>query len=237
MKSTKSLKLINPRLTALLSASASLWLLATPGRADLLDEEVEPTVQPQPDAPTPAVPAPSKGKTPTSPAPAGDGKKPPAKGNEQTVLAPKKPTKKPAATKEREPVHFESKGLKGLREKGTVELVDEVVITQGDMRLESDHAQVFFDEAAKDVMKVVAEGNVKIFNVDPNTGEKLRVFANHGTFENRSRLITAEGNVRLWRGNDSVVRMKKATYEMDTGWIKGDRVAGELAPSEKDEKK
>lgn len=229
------MKSIKPIAFSLLSLT--LWVAPGPVRADLLDEEVEPTVQPPTPTPTPSKPTPppqpaSPNRSTTNPKSTSPSSEP-----DQTVLAPKKPTKKGSGAKEREPVHFESKGLKGLREKGTVELVDDVVITQGEMRLEADHAQVYFDESAKDVMKVVADGNVKIFNVDPNTGEKLRVFANHGTFENRNRLITADGNVRLWRGNDSVVRMKKATYEMDTGWIKGDRVAGELSPSEKDGKK
>jgi hypothetical protein len=40
-----------------------------------------------------------------------------------------------------------------------------------------------------------------------------------------------EGNARLWRGTD-LVRGKKIVYEMDTGWIRGDRVAGELHPGD-----
>jgi lipopolysaccharide transport protein LptA len=149
---------------------------------------------------------------------------------------PKSKNSKKNQAKSKEPVHFESKGLKGLREKGLVELVDNVVVTQGDLRLEADKAQVFFDEAAHDVVKVIAEGNVKIFNIDENTGEKLKAYGNQVVFLNKERRVIMEGNARLWRGDDSVIRGKKITYEMDTGWIRADRVAGELSPSEKDKK-
>ena len=136
--------------------------------------------------------------------------------------------------KENAPVHFESKGLKGLREKGMVELVQDVIVTQEEMRLEAEHAQVFFDESSHEVTKVVAEGNVKISGVDENSGEKFKAFGNQAVFLNKDRIVVLEGNARLWRGEDSVIRSKKITYEMNTGWIKADRVAGELAPNEKD---
>lgn len=146
-----------------------------------------------------------------------------------------KPPKK-AGAQAKEPVHFESKGLKGLREKGLVELVDDVVVTQGKFRLEAEKALVYFDEAAHDVVRVVADGNVKIFNLDEKTGEKLKAYGNQVVFFNKDRRVVMEGNARLWRGEDSVIRGKKITYEMDTGWIRADRVAGELAPTEKDKK-
>ena len=136
--------------------------------------------------------------------------------------------------KENQPVHFESKGLKGLREKGMVELVDDVIVTQADLKLEAQHAQVFFDEASKDVLKVIADGNVKIYGVDENSGEKFKAFGNQAVFLNKDRIVVLEGNARLWRGEDSVIRSKKITYEMETGWIKADRVAGELVPGDKD---
>ena len=47
--------------------------------------------------------------------------------------------------------------------------------------------------------------------------------------------VELEGNARLWRGAD-LVRGKKIIYEMDTGWIRADRVAGEVHPPEKDAK-
>jgi lipopolysaccharide transport protein LptA len=215
--------------------------------ADLLDEEEEPAVvTPKP------VPETPENKPVPKPAPRttddGEG------SNSNSKAAPAKPvTKNPAAKGQptapgvkgnkddvgtpREPVHFESKGLRGLKEKGTVELIEEVIITQGELRLEADRAKIFYDESQKEVARVLAEGNVKIFNVERSTGEKMRAFSNQVEFLNKNRTVIMEGNARLWRGTQSVIRGKKITYEIDSGWIKGDRVAGELQPEEKDKEK
>ncbi len=217
---------------------------ASPLHADLLDEE-DPPVKPT----TPTATA-TGTKTSTGTGTSKDPKKPegsikeptphmkgsaPTSSPNTTVIPPKK-AGKPAAKgqKDKEPVHFESKGLRGLREKGMVELVQDVIVTQGDMKMEADHAQVFFDEASHEVIKVVAEGNVKVNGVDENSGERFRAFGNQGVFLNKERTVVMEGNVKLWRGEDSVVRSKKMTYEMNTGWVKMDRVTGELAPGDKD---
>lgn len=217
----------------------SLSLYAGSVRADLLDEEESSSSAPtKPETAPPQVPF-----TPSKPAKKSDQPREatgPSASRSSNAQAKSETSKskngKKNQAKSKEPVHFESKGLKGLREKGLVELVDNVVVTQGDLRLEADKAQVFFDEAAHDVVKVIAEGNVKIFNIDENTGEKLKAFSNQVVFLNKERRVIMEGNARLWRGEESVIRGKKITYEMDTGWIRADRVAGELSPSEKDKK-
>lgn len=155
--------------------------------------------------------------------------------NTTTVIPPKSPEKasklgEPAGKKSaaKAPVHFESNGLKGLREKGMVELVQQVIVTQEDMKLESDLAQVFFDEASHEVVKVLAQGRVRINGVDQNSGEKFRALADKAVFLNNERTVVLEGNAKLWRGDDSVIRSRKITYEMGTGWIRADRVAGEV---------
>ena len=213
-------------------------IYTTNAHADLLDEEAS-TISLDKDEPDSGNPSPNGQKTPPKDVRPSEALPTPSKrastAPSKTDLTKSKNSKKNQA-KSKEPVHFESKGLKGLREKGLVELVDNVVVTQGDLRLEADKAQVFFDEAAHDVVKVIAEGNVKIFNIDENTGEKLKAYGNQVVFLNKERRVIMEGNARLWRGDDSVIRGKKITYEMDTGWIRADRVAGELSPSEKDKK-
>jgi len=228
-------------------------VLALPARADLIDEEpAKPApgvTPPGPTAPPPVVPppgstpAPTPGKKPKQrPSLPEDGSEPkatppvtPAPASSPGVLAPKGggAAKKGTTKKDgKEPVHFESKGLRGLREKGTVELLESVVITQGTMRMEADQAKVFFDEGAKDVVKVVAEGNVKMFKVDEDSGEKIKAYGNTVVFDNKSRTTVLDGNARLWRGAD-LVRGKKITYEMDTGWVRADRVVGEVHPDGK----
>ncbi len=208
--------------------------------ADLLDEEEEAPVvtpKPAPDVPEkkpvlkPAPKIPNSGST--DPSPSSTTQKPAVKNPVSGSTAPGIKNDKDEVGSPREPVHFESKGLRGLREKGTVELIEEVIITQGELRLEAERAKIFYDEGQKEVARVVAEGNVKIFNVERSTGEKMRAFCDKVEFLNKNRTVIMEGNARLWRGTQSVIRGKKITYEIDSGWIKGDRVAGELQPEDK----
>ena len=238
-------------------ALALALVIAPPAFADLLDDD-EPVTKPQPPQQPKTETQPSDMKPPSHPgnlspppgpatAPAPEptktkGPSPHPKTQQTTstttVIPPKNAGRKAKAKKE-DPVHFDSKGLKGLRDKGMVELVQDVVVTQGEMRMEADHAQVFFDEGAKDkkdrgLIKVIADGNpVKIYGVDENSGDKFRAFGNQAVFLNKERTVVLEGNARLWRGDDSVVRSKKITYEMNTGWIRADKVAGEVVPSDK----
>ena len=221
-----------------------LWLIGWtgPAYADLLDEEEEtPIVTPKP-APDEVVKKPVLKPVPKSTDEEGDDsansktnpQKPPTKSpTKGTPTVPGVKSNKDDVETPREPVHFESKGLRGLREKGTVELIEEVIITQGELRLEADKAKIFYDEGQKEVARVVAEGNVKINNVEQSTGEKMKAFCNQVEFLNKNRTVIMEGNVRLWRGTQSVIRGKKMTYEIDSGWMKGDQVAGELQPEDK----
>lgn len=241
-------------LLAALAAPALLLVPAPTAFADLLDEEEEPVAKPPPSpqaqpAPAPAAkPAsPSKPATPQTspkpaaqPAPAVQPAPPPSSpasrppGASGASLAPKgnkAGANGPAADDSKQPVHFESKGLRALKEKGTAELIQDVVVTQGTLRLEADKAKIYYDDDVKDVVRVVAEGNIKIFKVDEESGEKIKAFGDRVEFDNKARIVVLEGNARLWRGAD-LVRGKKITYELDSGWIKADRVAGEVHPPE-----
>lgn len=136
-----------------------------------------------------------------------------------------------ASEDSKQPIHFESNGLRALKEKGTAELLENVVVTQGTLRLEADKAKIFYDDDIKDVVRVIAEGNVKIFKIDEESGEKIKAYGDRVEFDNKARTVVLDGNARLWRGAD-LVRGKKISYELDTGWVKADRVAGEVHPSE-----
>jgi len=155
-------------------------------------------------------------------------------GSTMAVIPPKNPgqpskrNSPKGKTAAQEPVHFQSMGLNGLREKGMVELLQDVVVTQGEMKLESEHAQVIFDEASHEVRKVIADGKVRINGVDENSGDKFKAFGDKAVFLNSERTVVLEGNAKLQRGEDSVIRSRKITYEMNTGWIRADRVAGEM---------
>jgi lipopolysaccharide transport protein LptA len=240
-------------LLAALTAPTSLLVPAPIAFADLLDEEAPvakpppPPPPPPPSSPAGAVPKPAPSpKPPTSqtspkpaarpspavqPAPAAPASGPASNGSSLAPKGNKAGADGPAADDSKQPVHFESKGLRALKEKGTAELIQDVVVTQGTLRLEADQAKIYYDDDVKDVVRVVAEGNIKIFKVDEESGEKIKAFGDRVEFDNKGRTVVLEGNARLWRGAD-LVRGKKITYELDSGWIKADRVAGEVHPPE-----
>jgi lipopolysaccharide transport protein LptA len=236
-------------LLAALTAPTLLLVRAPRAFADLLDEEapVAKPPPPPPSSPAGGEPKPaSPPKAPTSqtspkpaarpapavqPAPAAPASGPASNGSSLAPKGNKAGADGPAADDSKQPVHFESKGLRALKEKGTAELIQDVVVTQGTLRLEADQAKIYYDDDVKDVVRVVAEGNIKIFKVDEESGEKIKAFGDRVEFDNKARTVVLEGNARLWRGAD-LVRGKKITYELDSGWIKADRVAGEVHPPE-----
>lgn len=171
---------------------------------------------------SPGTVTPTKTDTPPEPRggrPAAKPSPPKAKGKQQSRNAA------------REPVRFESKGLQGSRDQGTIQLMEEVIVTQDDLRMESDKATVHFTQGSNEVQRVVASGNVKMFKTDPDTGKKIRAEANEVLFQNIERKLILKGNARLWRGED-LVRGKQITYEMNTGWVRADRVEGVVQPGD-----
>ena len=119
------------------------------------------------------------------------------------VPGPSTPRTGPTDEK-REPVYFESMGLQGQRSQGVINLLDKVVVTQGDMRMEADKANVHFDQKTEEVNKIVAIGNVKMFRTDPDTNQKVRAESNEVLFLNLERKVILKGNAKLWRGGDLV---------------------------------
>ena len=152
---------------------------------------------------------------------------------EETVLPPStKPKKKKTGSVEgKQPIQWESNGLKGFRNQGTIELMEDVVVTQGDMEMKADYAKIFFDENSNEVTRVEAEGNIEIFKIDEVTGEKVRATSNEVVFYNETRKVEMSGNAQLTRGKD-FLKSSILTYELDTGWIRTKRVKGSLSPGE-----
>ena len=209
-----------------------LSMLGFTARADLYDE-VEDIDKVKPNTKEPVNPSPSPTATLKRPV-ENDRQSTPAPTQTNPESADTKnpqPKGKPASANEkREPVYFESVGLEGMRSQGLIKLLEKVIVTQGDMRLEADRATVHFDKKTEEVSKVVATGNVKLLRTDPETRQKVRAESNEVLFDNLERKLTLKGNAKLWRGGD-LVRGKQIVYELDTGWIKADRVEGIVQPA------
>lgn len=142
----------------------------------------------------------------------------------------------PTSSSESEPITWKSKGLRAAKDRGTLELNQDVQVVQGDLELTSNHAKIFRDEVLKQVSKVVVTGNVKIVKSSLDPLEKVVGTGNEAIFLNSERKVTLKGNAKLVRGPD-ILRGKQITYELDSGWISVDNVEGVMQPNEKDKVK
>lgn len=203
----------------------SVLLAVQPAVADLveevedLDRQPEGAQQPSPAATEAAKPPRPTGNEPGVPAP---------KGQEKDKSKPKGPRRKAA----RAPIQFESKALQAMKDQNKVMLKEDVIVTQGDFRLEADEATIYFDPGTREANKVIAVGRVKAFKSDPELKQRVKAECNEAVFHNQERKMVLRGNAKLWRGDD-LVRGKQITYELDTGWIKADRVEGVVQPGGK----
>ncbi len=131
--------------------------------------------------------------------------------------------------KQRGPVYFRGLGLTGLKGEGLVELHKNVIVTQDDFRLESDEAKIYLDEESNEVKRVLAEKEVKITKRDETSGKFIKAFGDSAEFDNRTQLITLRGKARVIKGED-VLTGTVIFYNLETGWIKVDKVKGVVNP-------
>ncbi len=149
-------------------------------------------------------------------------------GNKRTS---KIKNKKSTNTKssEAQPVTFESKSLKGTRSEGTIFLQDDVVVTQGDMRMESTQATIYFHPTSNEVKQINASGKVKFFKKNHETGQIIKADAREAVFYNADQKVLLRGEPKIWRGDD-LMTGKQISYDLKSGWIKADRVEGIVQP-------
>jgi lipopolysaccharide transport protein LptA len=154
------------------------------------------------------------------------------KSSNGSKSAPKKVIKTKPSNSENEPVKFTSKGLKGSGDGRYLELRDDVVITQGALTLQSDHAEVFVDKITQEVDRVKVKGHVLINKSDPVPENRIKARSNQAVFYSKEQKVILKGKAKLWRGSD-VVKGKTIIYDLKTGWIQVDHVEGVMKKGSK----
>lgn len=157
-----------------------------------------------------------------------DANKPPTKSTQ--AASETKKEKKQSDPNAKLPVKISSEGASAIRDDGIIELIKNVVITQGDLKLNSNEAKVYFNNETNEVEKILAEGDVRMEKIDPNTKVLVKAQGKKMTYLNAEQKVTLEGNARLDRGRD-LLRGKKITYDMTTGEVVVDSVEGLLHPA------
>ncbi len=130
------------------------------------------------------------------------------------------------------PIHLQSEGTSTYSQNGSlVHLEKNVVITQDDVRIQSDEAKVKLGDKSSDsnVQSVEMKGRVNLNRYSNDPSERITAKGDHAIFDNPSQLVTLEGNARLWR-DGHLIRGDKIVYEIETGMVKVDRVQGIVQP-------
>jgi lipopolysaccharide export system protein LptA len=127
------------------------------------------------------------------------------------------------------PIKLKSKGAKANRQQGLIELVRDVVITQGPLELKSDKAKIFSDQVTKEVIKADVTGNVQINRKANAKDDQISAKADHALFLNKKRVVIMRGNASLLK-DGTLLKGRKITYDLKTGWINLEGAEGVMQP-------
>ena len=149
---------------------------------------------------------------------------------------PKAQQARPATRSDpKEPVLFKGDGPTVYsRKQGVITLQKNVLITQGQLRMQSDKAKVTFyseDASKEDVDNVEITGRVKMTKLDPDPKERVVAHGDRAVFYNSEQKVRLIGNARLYRGGD-LMKGKQIVYELDTGLVIVDQAQGVVQPSD-----
>ncbi len=229
-----SKRIVSVLLLSLLSASLSPVL-----RADIIDDinQLEPkkdpkTPQPKPSVkPTPSatplpetIPEPEELPRPGTPEPKPNGKAP-----------DKAKDRKSTKARRDAPIHLQSDGTSTYSRNGSVvHLQKNVVISQDDIRLQSDEARVLFSPDGKKennntVQTVEVSGKVNLTRLSKDPAERITAKSDKAIFDNDAQKVTLDGNARLWK-DGHLIKGDCIVYEIVTGMIKVDRAQGVVQP-------
>lgn len=211
-------------------------------RADIIDDinQLEPKKEKKPEtkpavkkSPTPTptpdmIPEPEELPRPISPEPKAGTK--PSAGAEKS-----KDSKVAEKTRRDAPIHWQSDGTATYSRNGSVvHLQKNVVITQDDVRLQSDEARVLFSPNGKkennnSVQTVELNGKVTVNRFTKDPSERITARSDRAIFENETQKVTLDGNARLLK-DGHLIKGDRIVYEIVTGMIKVDRAQGVVQP-------
>lgn len=204
-------------------------------RADIIDDinQLEPKKDPKTPPPKPIVkptptpdiiPEPEELPRPSSPEPKTNGK-----------ASEKSKEKKSAKARRDAPIHLQSEGTSTYSRNGSVvHLQKNVVISQDDIRLQSDEARVLFSPDGKKennntVQTVEVNGKVKFSRFAKDPAEQITAKSDKAVFDNETQKVTLDGNARLLK-DGHLIKGDRIVYEIVSGMIKVDRAQGVVQP-------
>lgn len=152
----------------------------------------------------------------------------PAKGSS-------KKSKNTSAALNTQPIKLQSDGNTTYsRDGGTILMRENVIITQGNLRMQSDQANVFFDPSKKQengekVSRVEIEGHVKVSRFSEDPSERITAHGDRAIFLNASQKVRLVGRARLFKGGH-LIKGREIVYDLQSGLITVDEARGVVQP-------
>lgn len=180
--------------------------------------------------PVPAKKVEPKSKTPTT-----------TEKTDEAATEPKPETKKPATqTKKQDnrknlPVHFSTEGTSILKNaEGILRLPEGVIITQGDLKLEANSADIYFlkkGQGQEDIDKAELKGNVRVTRFSKLEAERISAKGDRAIFANSERKVDLIGNARVFK-EGKLITGKQISYDLDSGNITIVKAEGYVKPED-----
>lgn len=124
-----------------------------------------------------------------------------------------------------QPIRIKSDGLEWDYKGHVVTFRGNVIANQEDVTLYSDRMVIYYDETSSDVTQIVAEGAVRIVQLDRRaTGEKA-------VFHNAEKKIVLTGRPVVRQGKNVVIG-EKITILIDRDWVEVERADVTISPEE-----
>ncbi|NIS62892.1 MAG: lipopolysaccharide transport periplasmic protein LptA [Proteobacteria bacterium] len=124
-----------------------------------------------------------------------------------------------------QPIRIKSDGLEWDYKGHVVTFKGNVIANQEDVTLYSDRMVAYYDETTNEVIQIVAEGAVRIVQLDRRaTGEKA-------VFHNAEKKIVLTGRPVVRQGKNVVIG-EKITILIDRDWVEVERADVTISPEE-----
>ncbi len=137
----------------------------------------------------------------------------------------------------RAPVFFSGNHGEGFRKTGTLYLEGNVLISQDGLNLKSDRSEIISatgglpSAGSNKIKTALAKGNVLITKKATDKSPELKANCDTVEFQVLERILTLQGNAKVWRGNE-YINGEAIKINLNTGGIDIIRPVGTINPQQ-----
>lgn len=144
------------------------------------------------------------------------------------------------------PVYFQGDWADGSKKKGILKLIGNVLISQDNLTLKSDKAQLIqkndkiksdsAPNAKSTIQQAVATGNVRIYKGTASLSPEIKASCDKVEFDIEQKILTLTGHSKVWR-NAEYIHANSIEINLDSGDIHLSEPQGTIDPQSATKKK